>query len=259
MHELNNKVQDKLDNKSTNRTQVLLKEIKSLIFIIFIVCLVKSVFVANYTVPTGSMRETIEPGDKLIVSKSSYRIRVPFTTYTLFEYAKPQRGDVIVFIAPDAVLETGIWDKLVQFIFPLTYVKRLIGLPGDRIEVVDGFITVNGTDLETSITDEQKNKILFEGGLYKENLFGKEYNVRRITKSYFSDNMPTGEVRRWTVPEGHYFAVGDNRDESSDSRVWNFIPESFLLGKAKFIYLSFDWPKGWFPKRIRTERFGQSF
>lgn len=199
-------------------------EIFSLAILILLVCAFKSTFFANYTVPTGSMKPTIEPGDKLFVNKMAYDIRIPFTKIRLFEYAKPERGDVIVFECP--------YDP------SITFVKRLIGLPGDIIAVENGFITINGKPLHTSLKD-QKSIIeeIYSERFYTEELEKKSYSVRRVSDR---TQIPPIKVR---VPEGHYFAMGDNRDESADSRIWGFVPQENLWGKAKFIYFSFEWPE----------------
>ncbi|MFK7824510.1 MAG: signal peptidase I [Oligoflexales bacterium] len=210
-------------------------EVLSLGVIFLSVCAFKSSFACNYTVPTGSMKSTIEPGDKLLVNKMAYDFRIPFTKTRLFEYSTPKRGEVIVFECP--------YDS------SMTFVKRLIGLPGDTIEVNHGFIRLNGKALDISVKDQQKLRdILISGGFYKETLDGKEYTVRRIPSHL--DRTPPVKV---TVPDGHYFAMGDNRGESGDSRHWGFVPRENIWGKAKFVYFSFEWPK------IRWDRIGLGF
>lgn len=209
-------------------------EALSLGLLILLVCAFKSTFVMNYTVPTGSMKPTIEPGDKLIVNKMAYSLRVPFTKMRFWELAEPQRGDVIVFECP--------YDA------SITFVKRLIGLPGDLIEVEDGLIKLNGEALKISVQDQSELlNILYNGGIYSETLGEIKYSVRRVPVMM---SFPPVKVR---IPDGKYFAMGDNRDESDDSRRWGFVPKENIYGKAKFIYFSFEWPK------IRWERFGNTF
>ncbi len=212
----------------------IISELVSLALIVFVVFAFKSSFIANYTVPTGSMKPTIEPGDKLIVNKMSYNFRVPFTKISLYEFGKPQRGQVIVFECP--------YDP------SITFVKRLVGLPGDDIEVENGLIKINGTPLELSIKNESElSDIISSGGLYYEVLGDKNHIVRRVPRF---PKVPYVHVK---VPENSYFAMGDNRDESADSRSWGFVPAENIWGEAKFIYFSFEWPK------IRWERIGISF
>lgn len=204
-----------------------LKKIKSeaisLISMILLICAFKSTFAANYTVPTGSMKPTIEPGDKLFVNKMAYDIRIPFTKIRLLELSTPKRGDVIVFECP--------YDP------STTFVKRLIGLPGDLLEVESGFIKINGKPLSISINNQENLiKVLSKGGFYTETIGEKTYTVRRVPSRA---QIPSIRVR---VPDGHFFAMGDNRDESGDSRSWGFVPKENIWGKAKFIYFSFDWP-----------------
>ena len=131
-------------------------ELISLSCIILMVCAFKSTFAANYTVPTGSMRPTILPGDKIFVNKIAYDVRIPFTKIRLWQHGSPRRGDVIVFESPRDP--------------SMTLVKRLIGLPGDLIEVDDGFIRVNGKENRISLADHVAlDDILRSGGTYREN------------------------------------------------------------------------------------------
>lgn len=199
-------------------------ELMSLLGLILLICAFKSSFAANYTVISGSMKPTIELGDKLFVNKMAYDIRIPFTKISLFEHSTPERGDVIVFECP--------YDP------SMTFVKRLIGLPGDLIEVENGLIAINGKPLKISVQNQEAlSNLLTTGGFYTESLGGKTYTVRRVPTEV---GFQPVNVR---VPAGHYFAMGDNRDESGDSRSWGFFPKENLWGKAKFIYFSFDWPK----------------
>lgn len=214
--------------------QKIKSEVISLVILVLLICAFKSTFLMNYTVPTGSMKPTIEPGDKLIVNKMAYDLRVPFTKIRLMEFSKPERGDVIVFECP--------YDP------SITFVKRLIGLPGDLLEVENGFIKINDKALDISVKNEDELlKILTEGGFYTESLGEKTYTVRRVPTSF---SVRPVKVR---VPEDHYFAMGDNRDESGDSRSWGFVPKENLFGKAKFIYFSFQWPK------VYWDRIGKTF
>lgn len=208
----------------------------SLGFIVLAVFAFKSSIIANYTVPTPSMVPNIQVGEKLIVNKMAYNLRVPFTDIVLFEIAKPERSDVVVFDNPR--------DRSISF------VKRLIGLPGDVVTVTDGLITVNGQKYGTSLdSEEELFDIILRGGQYTEIAPTKSYTVQR------GRHFELGDVQTYTVPEGQYFFMGDNREASSDSRSWGFVPYSHIKGKAKFIYLSLDWPEGvWIPK-IRSGRF----
>ncbi len=198
----------------------------------------KSIFIANYTVPTGSMAHNIEPGDRLIVNKMAYDLRVPFTNIQIKHFGDPQRADIVVFDYP---LDPSI-----------NYVKRLIGLPGDKIEVTDGFITVNDIRFQTSISDPYETmRLVTEGGQYQETAFGKTYTVQRLPHTSVT------LTQKWTVPEGHYFFMGDNRDNSADSRMWGFVPRENIKGKALWVYLSLDSQTEGFLPKLRTDRFGK--
>lgn len=156
---------------------------------------IRTFLLGPYKIPTGSMIPTFMIGDRIFVDKVSYRFK------------EPQRGDIIVFKYP--------LDKKKDF------VKRLIGLPGDKIEIVDGKLIINGEVLD------------YEP--FSKNYY---YNVKD------SEYGKLGQVV--TVPEKHYFAMGDNSAHSSDSRSWGFVPEDNLVGKAFLIW----WP----PKRIKIAK-----
>jgi len=214
------------------------REVLNIGLILLVVLAFKSIFIANYTVPTGSMEPSILPGDKLLVNKMAYTLRVPFTDIVLYEFSRPERGDVIVFDYPRDP--------------DLNFVKRLIGLPGDRVEVEDGFITINDKSLTTSLNDEDERwETLINGGVYEEEYGKYSYPVQRIRRPFRDEEISL------TVPKGHYFVMGDNRDNSSDSRVWGFVPEKNVKGKAKMIYFSMDWKEWLETPTFRTERIGR--
>ena len=229
--------------KKTKKKNSFTTELFQILFFGVLIFAFKSSFVGNFTVPTGSMVPNILPGDKIIADMRAYTVRVPFSDKILFEVAKPEVGDIIVFDYPH-----DRWTN---------YVKRLVGKPGDVIEITDGFIIRNGEKFKTTPEDEDfLENILVNGGDYEEeNSTGLRYTVHRSprhTNIYIQPMVVK-------VPEGHYFFVGDNRDRSSDSREWGFVPADHIKGKAKFIYYSSDSDPGWFtiPRRIRWERIGQ--
>lgn len=213
-----------------------LKEGANLGLILLLVLTFKSIIVANYTVPTGSMEPAVLPGDKLIVNKMAYNLRIPFTDIALVEFQKPGQGDIVVFDYPPDP--------------SLNFVKRVIGTPGDKVKVRDGFITVNGTKVETSLTSDQEWHTLTSGGHYKETIAGTTFIVQRLA------HIPIDFEREFTVPPEHYFVMGDNRDNSSDSRFWGFVPAKNIKGRAKFIYFSLKWDEGSMIPSIRFDRIG---
>lgn len=216
------------------------KDIFQMVLICVGVFAFKSVFIANYTVPTGSMIPNILIDDKLIANKMAYNFRIPFTNVSLFEIDKPNRGEVVIFDDPKELSRT--------------LVKRLIGLPGDKIRVKDGVIEVNGELYQTSVgSEEEFQKILWKGGEYQEITPHGTYTIRR------SPHIPENYWRTWVVPEGHYFFMGDNRDNSYDSRAWGFVPFHLITGRVWMVYFSLDWKKDSMIPSVRTERIGNTF
>jgi signal peptidase I len=166
----------------------------------------RSVLADQYVIPSGSMEPTIQIGDHVLVSKAAYDLRVPFTRVALLPLEEPRRGDVVVFHDPR---EPG-----------RHLIKRLMGLPGDRLRVVDGRVAVNGKWLDES---------------------SGAYRVQRLPERFRPEN------REYRVPEGHYFFMGDNRDNSSDSREWGFVARDALEGRAQRVLYSVRWD-GWVPE-----------
>ncbi len=169
------------------------------IVITAIIALFATTFVVQaFKIPTGSMESNLLIGDHLLVNKFAYGLKSGFIS-KLLPYKEPKRGDVIVFKYPNSP--------------EVAYVKRLIGMPGDRIEMVGHTIYVNGQALKETYT-----QYIDPGSIY-------------------------ARYGPYTVPTGHYFAMGDNRDNSQDSRFWGSVPRDYLLGKALVIYWSFETPR----------------
>jgi signal peptidase I len=196
----------------------------------------RSSFAEPYTVPTGSMEPTIVPGDRLLVNKAAYDIKLPFSSITLMHLKEPTRGD-IVFLYPK---DTSI-----------NFVKRLIGLPGDELVIRDGLIEVNGAPLPITPSFSASDQREGVRRLLDETLGGRHHLIQRLP------HEAEGEALRIHVPEDSYFFMGDNRDNSNDSRFWGFVPKSYLKGKAMFVWLSLDSLRGVLPT-VRWARFGQT-
>ena len=200
--------------------------IVSIIPAVILALVFRSTVASPYKIPSGSMIPTLEIGDFIFVSKFSYSIKVPFTNKNLYTYNTPKRGEVIVFIEP-------VNEKL-------DYIKRVVGVPGDKIELKNDILFVN--DIEQKRRPFQDSKLVQESftsdvspaiDLFHENLNNHDHLVMKYYKS--PDNFGPVEV-----PEGHVFMMGDNRDNSADSRVWGFLPIKNIRGRAKFIWLSLD-------------------
>ncbi|MCB0361535.1 MAG: signal peptidase I [Bdellovibrionales bacterium] len=192
-------------------------------FLAFIVLFRVSV-ADQYHVPSGSMEPTIAIGDRIFVSKLTYQLKIPFTNIVLFQLGEPKRGDIVVFERPG--------DHTVM-------VKRLVGLPGDFMEIESGFIRANGETF--FLPGEDPPERLKEARLngigvslkYHEEMSEGEYTVQRLP--YYREQY---EPMKFRVPEDHFFFMGDNRDNSNDSRSWGTVPRDLLKGKASRVLYS---------------------
>ncbi len=186
---------------------------EAIIIAVILALLIRTFVVQAFKIPSGSMLETLQIGDHILVNKFIYGTRVPFTNLKLLPVRKPERGDIIVFKYPV--------DEKRDFI------KRVIGIPGDVMEIRDKIVYVNGRELADD-----------------------EYVI------YRDDNIIPGQRDNFgpeTVPEDSYFMMGDNRDGSFDSRFWGYVKEEEILGKALIIYWSWDRDN----KRPRLGRIGK--
>jgi len=180
------------------------------------------------SVPTGSMLPTIVEGDRILVNKMAYDIRIPFTNVSLYELDNPKRGDIVIF---DSHVSN---ERLV---------KRVVGLPGDWVEMRDNTLIINGQELNY----QNKNEDGFTRD-EKEDLFGVVHDIRVSTA--FKGRLSTFEPIQ--VPEDHYLVLGDNRDNSADSRVIGFIPRSEIVGRARTVVMSLNYDNYFIP---RSDRF----
>lgn len=177
--------------------------------------------VQAFVIPTGSMEDTLLIGDHLLVDKLAYAPPGPISKYVL-PYEDVKRGDIIVFRYPVDIKQT--------------FVKRCIGVPGDRLRVEKKQVILNGK----AINEPYKYHKTEYFDSYRDN-FPSEPNVRLYepAQKMLEENVVNGEV---VVPPGHYFAMGDNRDSSLDSRYWGFVPRDNIIGKPLIIYWSYDAP-----------------
>ncbi len=216
-------------NRSNQENIPLLLDYSRTFFpILLIVIIVRSFIAEPFRIPSGSMIPTLEVGDFILVKKYAYGVRLPVLHKKIIETGEPKRGDVAVFRYPPNPR--------------INYIKRVIGLPGDTVEwSQDKRLILNGEPIEI-------RKI--------ENFIPKN-NDLRISVSQFEEKLPEKEkpykvihfpelnnAGKWTVPEGQYFVMGDNRDNSSDSRSWRFVSENHLVGKATLVWMHLDWSEG---------------
>ena len=229
--------------------------LKSILIAIFIALLIRSFIFEPFNIPSGSMKPNLLVGDFIFVSKYSYGFSkhslpfsIPLIPGKIFSKS-PERGDVVVFKTP----ENNRTD----------YIKRVIGLPGDKIEIKNGIIFINGSEILrkklNDFIDTDNNTTNKRVRMYKEYFFNKEMNILDIVDNGIADN-----TQQFNVPEDHFFVMGDNRDNSQDSRFIStvgFIPYENLVGKAQFIFFSLEnarFLQIWkWPNSIRYERIFQ--
>ncbi len=198
-------------------------------FLLFVVLMFmfRSAFADWNTVPTGSMKPTILEGDRIFVNKMAYDIRLPFTHFSLYKVSDPVRGDIIIF-------DSKVSEKKL--------VKRVIGVPGDIIEMKNNNLHINKERI--SYQDVSSDGVIQDR---LENLLGIEYLVRvQKSGSALSNFLP---VR---VPPDYYLALGDNRDNSADSRVIGFVPRDEIVGRSRKVVMSLNYENYYLP---RSDRF----
>ena len=229
-----------------------ISNLKSISLAVFIALIIRSFFAEPFNIPSGSMKPNLLVGDFIFVSKWSYGFSkhslpfsIPLIPGKIFSKL-PERGEVVVFKTPA--------DNRTD------YIKRVIGLPGDRIQIINGKIIINDVLILrkklNDFIDTDKNSSIKRVRKYKEYFFNKEIEVLDIMDQGIVDN-----TNLYIVPEGHFFVMGDNRDNSQDSRftsVVGYIPIENLIGKAQFIFFSLEnsrFLELWkWPKAIRTKR-----
>ena len=184
-----------------------------------------------FRVPSNSMMPTLLTGDFILVNKFDYGLRLPILNSKIIDFSKPERGDVIVFRYPNYEHRAGYSG--------VDFIKRVVALPGDTISYEKDQLTVNGESVEY-------RKIGSYQGVDSGKAMSGYRHIREKINEADHDILlhPLGNSRKLsktTVPEGHYFVMGDNRPHSSDSRFWGYVPESYILGKAIGIWMHWDW------------------
>jgi signal peptidase I len=214
---------------------ILVEYARSFFPIVLIVLLLRSFIAEPFRIPSGSMMPTLLVGDFILVNKFTYGIRLPVINKKIIGLNEPKRGDIVVFRYPK--------DPTVD------YIKRIIGLPGDKVVYSNKKLTIN--DLPVQQVSLGRYQGLGQG----EEMSGAEDLLENLTgvehRILIRNGTPTVEFV-YIVPEGNYFAMGDNRDNSNDSRYWGPVPEANLVGKAFFIWMSWDWQN----KGIGFDRIG---
>ena len=218
-----------------NKEPLLVEYGKSFFPVLAIVLVLRSFLVEPFQIPSGSMKPTLEVGDFILVNKFAYGIRLPVADTKVIAIGDPQRGDVMVFRYPSDP--------------NINYIKRVVGLPGDTVRYSsEKRLFINGEPVAERLVGEEPGT-LGSAALYHERLGAAEHLIRKEMSRYRLEPS-----REWTVPQGHYFMMGDNRDNSNDSRYWNdsaiapelrgMVADRNIVGKAFAVWLSWPEPKG---------------
>jgi signal peptidase I len=244
-------------------------QVGTLLLAVVIALGVRACVVEPFRIPSGSMLPTLLIGDHLFVNRFVYGIKVPFTDYRFPGLREPQRGDVVVFsVARDPMRGEGpgsVYPADLRPDLPTeSFVKRIVGMPGDSVEVRDGVVSVNGKTLEQEPTGEtflDPRGMAFQ--VRREKIDGHPHQT-------LHDPRDSGRDGVWRVEPGRYLMMGDNRDQSFDSRYWGTVREAEFKGPAFVIYWSWDFRGSWLSMlnpltwwdlmlhRMRWDRIGSS-
>lgn len=197
-------------------------EVKSYFVIIAVIFGLRSFVVEPFQIPSGSMLPTLEIGDFILVNKFEYGLRLPVLNTVIIPTTEPKQGDVVVFKYPRDP--------------SLNYIKRLIGLPGDTVAYRNKVLTVNGTSVSKAFL--AKLPISLNPSQEPVDVFSEQ--LGDVQHDIYNSYRFTPQEGEWTVPAGHYFVMGDNRDNSADSRFWGFVPDENMKGRAFYVWLHWD-------------------
>lgn len=202
----------------------LTEQARSFFPVLLVVLLLRSFLVEPFRIPSGSMKPGLLEGDFIAVNKYAYGFRLPVLGTKIFAVGEPQRGDVVVFHAP--------------FDISQDFIKRLVGLPGDTIEYKDKILYLNGEPQHQEYVGVDYD-IDLKG--YSETVQKHVEDLKGVPHHIFLCPRKEGQdVGPFVVPAGHYFMMGDNRDNSADSRVWGLVPDHNIVGQAFLIWMSWD-------------------
>jgi len=205
----------------------------SIVVAVLVATSIKSAIADWNVVPTGSMKPTIVEGDRIFVNKLAYDLKVPYTTWHLASWDDPKRGDIVVFYSP---------------VDSMRLVKRVIGVPGDTVAMRDNRLFINGSAVAYEVFhDREYGSKVFEinskHSLLVENLTGRKHPVMLIP-----DRSRVASFKTITIPKGRYFMLGDNRDNSKDSRYFGPVQRRRIVGRATAVVISLDSEKNYQPR-----------
>ncbi len=197
---------------SENKSKGIVREyVEAIVIAVLLALFIRTFVVQAFKIPSGSMLPTLQIGDHLLVNKFIYGLKIPFSGTLLVPFKTPDHGDIIVFKYPE--------DRKID------YIKRVVAVPGDKIEIRDKKVYINGKAIKQDYAHFSDN-----------NIIPKNLRDPRIYKT----GPNKDNFKSLTIPEGKWFVMGDNRDNSYDSRFWGFVDRDDVLGKAMIIYWSWD-------------------
>jgi len=211
--------------KRGGKEPVIVEYSKSFFPVLLIVFILRGFIVEPFRIPSGSMLPSLYIGDFILVNKFAYGIRLPVWNKKIIETGDPQRGDVVVFRYPrDPSLD---------------YIKRIVGLPGDHVAYYNKVLYVNGKPIKRDFVGEYQGPGQAHANQYLEDLQGVQHSI------LLQPGRPSSLEGEYIVPDGMYFVMGDNRDNSNDSRVWGPVPERNLVGEAFMIWMHWNGGVEW--------------
>ncbi len=252
------------------RDPIVVEWARSLFPVVLVVLALRSFVVEPFRIPSGSMMPTLDVGDFILVNKFAYGLRLPVFHTKFLSTGDPERGDVVVFRwpgftchRPDGKVEHGGDPACTTPVPRQDWIKRIIGLPGDTIEVHDSQISINGKPVTATKIGPFKGNparaadnllMSFDATIWNEHLGKVSHLVARMPSRGLTPPIPNDRVPS-LVPEGCYLVMGDDRENSEDSRYWGCMPETALVGKAFLIWMSW---RGWGTGGIDFHRIGKS-
>lgn len=241
-----------MTTKQRKRKSTFREYVEALGTAVIIALIIRAFVIEAFKIPSGSMLPTLSVGDHIFVNKFVYGLRVPFTRERFITFSDPKRGDVVVFIYPV--------DESKDFI------KRVVGVPGDRIRIEGEELFVNGEPVmhervQVKVDPDDRRRLLVTDGETQGIPFVRGWRDFQFFEERLGDETHLVQYERYlqrptydiVVPPGHFFVMGDNRDNSADGREWGFVPADYIKGKAMFVWLSFDKDHG----GIRWREFGR--
>ena len=225
--------------RENTKQPVVIEYARSFFPVLLLVLVIRSFIVQPYRVPSSSLVPTVLPGDFIAVKQYEYGLRLPVLNTKIVNVSEPKHGQIFLFRYP---VDPNV-----------TFVKRVIGVPGDHIQYKNKVLYINGVEAKQKLLESthyiDENGVYFTVNRMEEDLDGVKHQIFVQPEGGETQDIDV------VVPPGHYFAMGDNRDDSGDSRSWGFVPEENLIGQAFWIFMSWDTNANGLDK-VRWKRIG---